>query len=238
MTTRAHRGKMLSGYRRTRRVLLWSQKEHHRKENQMKPLLLSLTTPVLAAVLLLALAEPAGAAYYRPVPVRVGYRPITRQTHMPGWDWWRIYPWSPYNYGRNPYNPVRIPYVAPYPVYTPYPVYNPYPVYTPPMTTSPAMPTVPASTGIEVSGPLSTPPPHTAIIQLRVPSTWAKVTINGQNIDSVGTSRTFVTPELSGQRSYTVAATWTQHGRSTTIHQTVRAEPGHIVKLDFTHPGH
>jgi hypothetical protein len=41
----------------------------------------------------------------------------------PGWDWWRIYPWSPYNYGRNPYNPAVVGY--PYIVPTPYPVYSP-----------------------------------------------------------------------------------------------------------------
>jgi hypothetical protein len=52
---------------------------------------------------------------------------------MYGWDWWRTYPWSPYNYGRNPYNPAVLPYpyVVPnrYPIYNPYPIYSPYPVY-------------------------------------------------------------------------------------------------------------
>jgi hypothetical protein len=54
---------------------------------------------------------------YRPWPIRPPiYRPIYPPNRMPGWDWWRTYPWSPYNYGRNPYYPARNPY---YP-YRPY----------------------------------------------------------------------------------------------------------------------
>src|SRR5262245_50622074 len=52
----------------------------------------------------------------RPLPP---FQPANQPNHMPGWDWWKIYPWSPYNYGRNPYNPII------YPPY--YPDYNPYP---------------------------------------------------------------------------------------------------------------
>jgi hypothetical protein len=52
---------------------------------------------------------------------------------MFGWDWWRTCPWSPYNYGRNPYNPavVLYPYIVPnrFRAYTPYRLYNPYAVY-------------------------------------------------------------------------------------------------------------
>jgi hypothetical protein len=52
---------------------------------------------------------------------------------LPGWDWWRTYPWSPYNYGRNPYNPIRI---YPYPGYPYNPVwvypYSGYPDNSPP----------------------------------------------------------------------------------------------------------
>jgi uncharacterized protein (TIGR03000 family) len=70
-----------------------------------------------------------------------------------------------------------------------------------------------------------------------VPPYWASVTINGQRIGSIGTSRTFVTPAFSGRRSYTVAATWSRHGHQTRVCQTVQVEPGHMVTLDFSHRG-
>src|SRR5262245_54465853 len=77
----------------------------------------------LCAVLLGAawlLTAGAAAAQMRGYD-RPAYRPPGPPgQHMPGWDWWRIYPWSPYNYGRNPYNPIQMPYVVPYPVYSPY----------------------------------------------------------------------------------------------------------------------
>ena len=54
----------------------------------------------------------------RPLPTRPpNYQPNFPPNRMPGWDWWRIYPWSPYNYGRNPYNPIIYPYPYPYPPY-------------------------------------------------------------------------------------------------------------------------
>jgi hypothetical protein len=94
------------------------------------------TTLLLAALLLggltfLAVANTAEAA----PPVRLGYNPAARAVvypginRAPGWNWWQTYPYSRYNYGRNIYNPV----VVPYPVYTPYvyPVYPPQPYYSP-----------------------------------------------------------------------------------------------------------
>ena len=48
----------------------------------------------------------------RPLPTRPpNYQPIFPPNRMPGWDWWRTYPWSPYNYGRNPYNPAWYPWL-------------------------------------------------------------------------------------------------------------------------------
>ena len=71
----------------------------------------------------------------QPIPEKPGRipgrRPPRPPVPPPGWDWWRIYPWSPYNYGRNPYNPI---WIYPYPSYrysrTPYmlPTYPSYPV--------------------------------------------------------------------------------------------------------------
>ena len=101
-----------------------------------------------ALLLIAASAQPAPAAgpvtpgrpvvppAYRPVNTVPERRPAADLAHrngrLPGWDWWRIYPWSPYNYGRNPYNPI---WIYPYPSYrysrTPYmlPTYPSYPVY-------------------------------------------------------------------------------------------------------------
>ena len=85
---------------------------------------LSLWIAALAGASVLTLARPAAAAPFRPIlPLRsAGYsRPVYPPNRMPGWDWWRTYPWSPYNYGRNPYNPIILPYPYPY-----YPYYGGY----------------------------------------------------------------------------------------------------------------
>ena len=44
-----------------------------------------------------------------------------RGDRMPGWDWWRTYPWSPYNAWKNPY------WYPPYNNYYPYPPVQAYP---------------------------------------------------------------------------------------------------------------
>ena len=88
--------------------------------NRVRLLLLAFT-----CALGLGLPHPATAGGYRPIrPVRpiVPWQPVRPvqpvvPSHMPGWDWWRTYPWSPYNYGRNPYNPIIYPYPYPYPPY-------------------------------------------------------------------------------------------------------------------------
>jgi hypothetical protein len=60
------------------------------------------------------------------------------------------------------------------------------------------VPAATAASGIEVSGPMATPPPHRGLIRLRLPVTWADVSIDGQKIDVMGKSRTYETPELPG----------------------------------------
>jgi len=98
----------------------------------MKRTQLMLAALVLSGLTFLAVAKPAEAA----PPVRLAstpaaYRPVVQPGvhHMPGWDWQRTYPWSAYNYGRNPYNPV----VIPAPGYLPYvyPMYVPRTAYYP-----------------------------------------------------------------------------------------------------------
>jgi hypothetical protein len=101
-------------------------------------------------IVLAASAQPAAASG----PIRA-YRPTVAPTFAPnslagtrgqlnpydrtrpiGGDWWRIYPWSPYNAWRNPYwyPPYNTKYPYPpgqaYP-YNPYVVPQPYPVPQP-----------------------------------------------------------------------------------------------------------
>ena len=92
---------------------------------------------------------------------------------MPGWDWRRTYPWSPYNYGKNPY---YNPYTAP-PPYGPY-YYPPY--YTNEYYNGAQAPKLSPDTNQHVmvphpTGAVSTPPRDAAVIQVRVPDaspTW------------------------------------------------------------------
>ena len=103
-------------------------------------------------ILVAASAQPARAAQpgapFRPgVPsaqVRPNPLPQTRPTVAPryhgtppiGGDWWRIYPWSPYNAWKNPYwyppynNNYPFPPDGAYPQ-PPYPAPRPYPVPQP-----------------------------------------------------------------------------------------------------------
>ncbi len=128
----------------------------------------------LGVAVWLATAAPADAATYGTWHPNTTWHPANttyyHTRHMPGWDWWRTYPWSPYNYGRNPYNPI----VVPYPYYV-----NPLPVYTP---QPPAVITPPAELRLPTaSGPLAYPPPGTALIRVGVPTTWAHVSFDGHD---------------------------------------------------------
>src|SRR5262245_36261544 len=145
----------------------------------MKRVLSRLAAAALAGAALLALAEPAGATIFRggfrPAVIRpAGYRPTPNR--MPGWDWWRTYPWSPYNYGRNPYNPIILPPYNPYPYY---PSNGPYYDSTPSDGTT--YPTPAASVQIpQPTGELRYPPPDAAVIRMRVPATFTAVSFDGQ----------------------------------------------------------
>ncbi len=95
-------------------------------------------------------------------------------------------------------------------------------------------PRVPTDDDIEVSGPLDTPPPHRAIIRVRLPQTWADVFFDGRKIDRVGRTRTYVTPELPRARSFEVEAVWKHAGRTTRAKKTVQVEEGQVRTVDFT----
>lgn len=72
---------------------------------------LFLAAAVLGGALWFGSANTAQAAPPPRMPVIVNrpatpaYRPVVNPVNnrMPGWDWWRTYPWSPYNAYRNPY---------------------------------------------------------------------------------------------------------------------------------------
>jgi hypothetical protein len=117
------------------------------------PWILGLAAAVLIVVA--ASARPAAAAppigVYRPAVSPTYYAPNSFRPNqwqarphdngvMPGSDWWKIYPWSPYNAWKNPYwyPPYNTNYPYPpdqaYP-YNPYPTPQPYPL--PPMPPAP-----------------------------------------------------------------------------------------------------
>src|SRR5262249_36062198 len=73
-----------------------------------------------------------------------------------------------------------------------------------------------------------------AIIRVRLPRTWADVSVNGRKVDSMGKTRTYVTPELSAARTFVVTATWQDNGRTTQLQDQVTMNAGQIGAVDFT----
>ncbi len=197
------------------------------------------TVALLSALALLLLAGPGHAQYRgRPFP----------PNRMPGWDWWRIYPWSPYNYGRNPYNPIIVPYVQPYPVYTPY--YAPAGPAVSYSVTSPSGPPVSSLYDAPVyghndaprqvlvphpTGGVTVPPPDAAVIRLYIPDRFGEVSFDGVKTSSIGTTRYYVTPDLEQQKalSYKVTARFARGGQTVTEERTVRVSPGKTAEVDF-----
>jgi uncharacterized protein (TIGR03000 family) len=159
---------------------------------------------------------------------------------MPGWDWWRIYPWSPYNYGRNPYNPIIYPYPPPYPY--------PYPYYSQPAVTYNVTPPQEPLYGHadseqqvlvpHPSGGVTTPPPDAAVIRLYIPDRFGTVSFDGVKTSSIGTTRYYVTPDLPGDKplNYTVTASFKRDGETVSEERTVRVSPGKTAVVDFNKP--
>jgi uncharacterized protein (TIGR03000 family) len=182
---------------------------------------------------------------------RPGFRPFP-PNRMPGWDWRRIYPWSPYNYGRNPYNPIIYPYINPYPVYNPSYYASNYPApyyggyggyggigneitsnYTPQQQQPAAGDSVPLP---EVAGPVTTPPAGGAIIRLSIPDPMGQVYFDGVQTSSIGTQRWYVTPQLPDGRNltYTVRATFNRNGQPVSEERRIVVAPGRTSVVDFT----
>jgi uncharacterized protein (TIGR03000 family) len=187
---------------------------------------------MLGCASLLILAGPA-VAQRRVFAPRI-YRPaVVPSNRMPGWDWRRIYPWSPYNYGRNPYNPIIYPY-SPYYAYVPQPTPfedQPLPTYTTPLTTTQSM--VP-----EPTGPIQVPPADAALIRLYVPDPYAEIWFNDARTYSTGSTRYYVSPDLASSKPYyyEVTARWTHDGQAVTEDRRVSVSPGATAVVDFRKP--
>lgn len=154
---------------------------------------------------------------------------------MPGWDWWRIYPWSPYNYGRNPYNPIVVPYpyISGYPVPPEGTTYSGYSGTIPGTAPGDAIPQAELP---EPTGPIQSPPPDAALIEVRVPDEFAEIRFDGERTSSVGTQRYYVTPVLEAGKSYeyAITASWKSGGRTVTGQRQVTVTAGQTARIDFT----
>jgi uncharacterized protein (TIGR03000 family) len=193
-----------------------------------RPLLFAL----LSGLALLVLSGPAHAQY------RTGRRAAFPPNRMPGWDWWRTYPWSPYNYGRNPYNPIIYPYIQPYPVYQPYPAPYEYGAPAASPYDEPVWGAADAQQPVLVphpSGEMKVAPKDAAVIRLYIPDRFGEVFFDGKKSSSVGTTRYYVTPDLDKQKDwqYVVKARFQKDGRTVTEEQTVQVSPGKTVQVDF-----
>jgi uncharacterized protein (TIGR03000 family) len=195
----------------------------------------TLLIALLSGLAVLLLAGP-GRAQYRAGYVRPSPFPPNR---MPGWDWWRIYPWSPYNYGRNPYNPIIYPYyVQPYPVYGPPPPPVTYNITSPPAYDEPIYGAKDAQQPVLVphpSGAVRVPPDDAAVIRLYIPDMFGEVSFDGVKTSSIGTTRYYVTPPLPNDKplSYTVTANFRRDGETVSEERTVRVSPGKTAVVDF-----
>jgi uncharacterized protein (TIGR03000 family) len=167
---------------------------------------------------------------------------------MPGWDWQRIYPWSPYNYGRIPYNPAVVPVPVPYYAYEPYPYL--YPPVAPTVTYSgyaglPNNTLIPNSIAGQMqvpqpTGEYTTPPADAAQVIVQVPDPNAQVLFDDHRTYSQGsTTRYYVTPSIPSYKThkYTVTAIWNQpNGQNVTEKREIQVAPGHTTMIDFTRP--
>jgi uncharacterized protein (TIGR03000 family) len=95
-------------------------------------------------------------------------------------------------------------------------------------------PEVPTADDVTVGSSLSTPPPHRAVIRVRLPDKWADVYFDGKKVGGVGTVRNYVTPELPEARTFEVTATWKQDGRSKHGEKSVTVEEGQVRTVDLT----
>jgi uncharacterized protein (TIGR03000 family) len=185
----------------------------------------------------LTLLVLAGSSYaqYRGYRGGVFRRSAFPPNRMPGWDWRRIYPYSPYNYGRNPYNPIV------YPAYYPYYSTPPLAYDVTPPDAEPAYGAADSAQQVLVpnpSGALSAPPADAAVIRLYIPDRFGQVAFDQVKTSSVGTTRYYVTPSLPGDKplTYVVTANFSRDGQAVSEERTVKVSPGQTSVVDFNKP--
>jgi len=88
------------------------------------------------------------------------------------------------------------------------------------------------------SGPLKTPPPGAAMVQVRLPAAYAQVLFDGKPTSTDGINRYFVTPELPEGKTYTYAlsALWKNDGDDVMKERKIEVKAGHTTVVDFTRP--
>jgi len=170
------------------------------------------------------LAAPALAQVIRTRPAGRIYYPSNR---MPGWDWERTYPYSPYNEWRNRVYPYAVPYYYPVPTYQ-----------QPDYASGGALPRPQDVLIPHATGPLRTPPPNSALIVVRVPAEFTPILFDGIRTTSVGTLRYYSTPELPVGRSltYTIAAVVERNGQPFSEERQISVMAGQTTFVNFTRP--
>jgi uncharacterized protein (TIGR03000 family) len=78
-------------------------------------------------------------------------------------------------------------------------------------------------------------PANAAVIRLHVPDKFAVVSFNGQHVSSIGTTRSYVTPDLQAGKSgrYEIRATWGTGNQHRSMERVVEASAGQISTVDF-----
>lgn len=156
--------------------------------------------------------------------------PTPRPDRMPGWDWWRTYPWSPYNY-YNPNNPYS-------PYYNRYPYYQ-MPVYAPASGTTASRPAAPVITQAPAmphpTGGQTVAPPDAGLIKVVLPDQFGTIRFDGKTASSMGYERTFVTPRVADGGTYSaeVSATFKSGSQQLTEKRQVNVAAGQTQVVDF-----
>jgi len=88
------------------------------------------------------------------------------------------------------------------------------------------------------TGDIRVAPADAGVIRLRVPDRFAEILFNGKNISSIGTTRTFVTPNLPPGETdhYKIKVTWGRGNQRRSLEQAVEVRPGQVATLDMTRP--
>jgi uncharacterized protein (TIGR03000 family) len=86
------------------------------------------------------------------------------------------------------------------------------------------------------AGDVKVAPADAAVIRLRVPHQFATVSFNGQSVSGIGTTRTYVTPNLESGKSwsYVIKAVWSTANGQRSAEKVIEARPGQISNADFT----